>query len=739
MAARLRDPDRAIEQGLLYLHETEVLILDQGRTVFRSAMTIRLLPGSGRFGREDYAALERHYKERNLQIHVIDEFARRGARKIADTLALVAAYFSWGRDRFVAAYFAGRKELLEFATTAESYRRIVEALRNPVQERLVQARETGNHLVLAGPGSGKTTVVVHRVAYLLRVLRAAPESIIALTFNRSAAIEVRKRLYDLVGNDAHGVTVLTYHAMALRLTGVSLAKLGETGQEPDFEALIGRAVDLLEGRVEVGADADELRDRLLRGYRYIVVDEYQDIDRRQYALVSALAGRTAKEGDTRLSIIAVGDDDQNIYAFRKTSVGFIRRFTEDYHAEPVYLVENYRSTQHIISAANEIIAPAPGRMKIDHPIRIDHARLQEPPGGRWETIDELARGQVQLFRVPADRNLQAQLALHEIERLRALDGEADWSDFAVLARTHETLEPIRAYCELHAIPYRTGERVGSGLSAIKTREGHALLGALRRRSGRLIPARALFRWIAARARADPRNPWWEDLMACAVELDLAVGKVRVPALEAIEWFYGSAGARAREAPGHLNVLTAHGVKGREFKHVVVLDAGDWKGGGVEERRLLYVAMTRARETLSLFQSRDNPFLCALGDSEAVRTVEPKVLPLPSAALDRIHRELTPRDVDLGYAGRRAAEHPVHAAIARLRVADQLDLIERDIRDGAGHMVGRLAKGYALPDRTLAAVKVSAIVVRKPRGQEDQLRARPKVDKWETVLCDLTFE
>jgi len=78
--------------------------------------------------------------------------------------------------------------LLEFATTAESYRRIVEALRNPVQERLVQARETGNHLVLAGPGSGKTRVVVHRVAYLLRVLRAAPESIIALTFNRSAAI-----------------------------------------------------------------------------------------------------------------------------------------------------------------------------------------------------------------------------------------------------------------------------------------------------------------------------------------------------------------------------------------------------------------------------------------------------------------------------------------------------------------------------------------------------------------------
>jgi len=96
-------------------------------------------------------------------------------------------------------------------------------------------------------------------------------------------------------------------------------------------------------------------------------------------------------------------------------------------------------------------------------------------------------------------------------------------------------------------------------------------------------------------------------------------------------------------------------------------------------------------------------------------------------------------VDLGYAGRRAAQHPVHAAIARLGVGDALDLVECDLRDGAGRVVGRLAKGYALSDRTLAGVKVSAIVVRKPQGQEEQTRARPKVDQWETMLCDLTFE
>ena len=742
LAPQLKDPAVALEQALLYLHETGVLILDKGRTVFRSAMTIRLLPqeGAPRFVKEDFAPLERHYAERNVQIHVMNEFARQGARRIADALALVAAYFSWTRERFVKMYFAGRKELLEFATTAESYRRIVEDLRHPVQSRLVQARDTGNRLVLAGPGSGKTKVVVHRVAYLLRVLRVAPESIIVLAFNRAAAVEIRRRLRALVGSDAWGVTVLTYHAMALRLTGASLGKLDEAGVEPDFDDLIRRAVDLLEGRSSAGGDADELRDRLLRGYRFILVDEYQDIDALQYALVSALAGRTVREGEKKLSLMAVGDDDQNVYAFRKTSVEFIRRFREDYQAETVYLVENYRSTQHIITAANQVIARAPERMKIDHPIRIDHARAGQPAGGRWERLDAVGRGQVQLLRVPADRNVQAQLAMGEIERLRALDPGADWSQFAVIARTHATLEPIRAYCDQARIPYRTGER-GAGLSAVKTREGHRVLAALRRRSGRLVRSGALARWVARLARREPENPWWEDLAACAETLASATGGVAVPSADAVEWFYESAGAHAREAPGHLNLCTAHGAKGREFAHVVVLDAGDW-AGGEEERRLLYVAMTRAKETLTLFEAspRGLPFLGELRESEAVRAVEPKVVPLPSPALARIHRELTLRDVDIGFAGRRPAGDAVHEAIARLRVGDSLELRGRDLLDGAGRVVGRLAKGFELPAGEIRSVRVSAIVRRSERQTaKPEYRERLKVPEWETVLASLVVQ
>lgn len=573
------------------------------------------------------------------------------------------------------------------------------------------------------------------------MLRTAPESIIVLAFNRSAAVEVRRRLRDLVGDDARGVTVLTYHAMALRLTGVSLGTLNEAAQEPNFEALIDRAVDLLEGRLQVGTDPDELRDRLLRGYRFILVDEYQDIDARQYDLVSALAGRTAKEGDTKLSILAVGDDDQNIYSFRDTSVEFIRRFAQDYHAQPTYLVENYRSTQHIISAANDIIAPAPERMKVDHPIRIDHARIKAPDGGRWEALDEFGRGHVRLIRAPADRNIQAQLAMKEIERLRSLDPQSDWSDFALLARTHGTLEPIRAWCDLHGIAYRTAERNGSGLSAVKTREGHVVLSALRKRAGRLVHSRALARWITECAKGEPNNPWWEDLKACATDLDATVGGMRVPAVEAIDWLHESAGAHARAAPGHLNVLTAHGAKGREFKHVAVLDAGDWLSSKADDRRLLYVAMTRAKETLTIFQAvrRGNPLLQGLENCEAVRAVEPKLVPLPSPDLNRLHRELALGDIDIGFAGRLPESASAHHAIARLRVCDMLTLAGRDLRDSSGCRVGRLAKNYQLPNGKILEVRVSAIVHRTKAQAGDGPWAPPRVDEWESVLCEIVVQ
>ena len=103
-----------------------------------------------------------------------------------------------------------------------------ENLRNPVQQRIVaDDREQTNVLVLAGPGSGKTRVLVRRIAYLLRVRRENPRGILALAYNRHAAVEIRRRLADLLGNDARGITVLTCHGFAMRLVGASFSGRAE--------------------------------------------------------------------------------------------------------------------------------------------------------------------------------------------------------------------------------------------------------------------------------------------------------------------------------------------------------------------------------------------------------------------------------------------------------------------------------------------------------------------------------
>ena len=90
-------------------------------------------------------------------------------------------------------------------------------------------------LVLAGPGSGKTRVLVHRIAYLIRARRENARGILALAYNRHAAVEIRNRLKELIGDDARGVTVLTCHALAMRLAGTTFRKMAEQPDEKLFE------------------------------------------------------------------------------------------------------------------------------------------------------------------------------------------------------------------------------------------------------------------------------------------------------------------------------------------------------------------------------------------------------------------------------------------------------------------------------------------------------------------------
>ena len=599
LSGRIKDPMRLQNRALLWLHEQETIRLNKGLTVFRTAMTIRLEQEKRGFAKVDFEPLAIYYRGQVLQIHIMAEFARRGIGAMSEAMRLVLDYFDLKQEDFLRCWLPDRQTELARETTAESWRAIVESLNNPVQQRIVaDHREQTNVLVLAGPGSGKTRVLVHRIAYLVRARRENPRSIMALVYNRHAAVDIRRRLRELIGNDASGVMVFTCHALAMRLVGASFAETAENPDDEFFRKILRQAVALLHGEGAPPEESDEQRERLLAGFRWILVDEYQDIGPDEYELISALAGRTLDEEEGRLTLFAVGDDDQNIYAFNGASVEFIRRFEADYKSRPAFLVENYRSTHHIITAANAVIEPARERMKVENPIRINRARSKDPRGGEWEKLDPVARGRVQILPAGRDMVPQARTVMAEFQRLQSFSSDWDWSKCAVIARKWEDLVPVRSFCEIHCIPVQMGnEEIPSFW---RLRETRMFIKWLRSRKTGVIDGSDLDNWLGTQTPG-----YWNDLLRQAVdEYALETSDAETLTVHFIEWL-AEWGRQIRRRQRGLLLLTAHRAKGLEFDHVIVLDGG-WKqparnSDADEERRLYYVATLYVRGVVAIFE------------------------------------------------------------------------------------------------------------------------------------------
>ena len=737
------DPTKLMERALLWLHEQEVLRLHRGLTVLRSAMTIKVQPGRRRFTKSDFTPLDMHYQEQVLQIHVMAAYAERGLRSIREAERLAADYFTLGTDEFLDRWLPEVERDKLRPVTPDAWRAIVDDLSRPAQRRVVaDDREQTNVLVLAGPGSGKTRVLVHRIAYLVRVRRELPRGILALAYNRHAAVEIRRRLHELIGDDARGVTVLTCHGLAMRLVGASFEGRSNQLSGNDFAAVLRQATALLKGEGLDETEADERRERLLAGFRWILVDEYQDIGPDQYALISALAGRTLDDSERKLSLFAVGDDDQNIYAFRGASVEFIRRFAEDYAARPAYLTENFRSSRQIIEAANTVIEQSRERMKDDHPIRVNRSRSKEPWGGRWSELDPLTEGRTQILPAGETPISQAQTVVAELRRQARLDPEWSWDRCAVIAREWRYLDPVRSLCRLEGIPVQLANEDGAPLWRL--RETQALLNHLSGGNGALVNSSRIREWL----EAQPQSEWTGLLMQTAAEFELEYGAAGASFSGFREWLAEWSRDVRRRQQGLL-LLTAHRAKGLEFDHLAVLDGGWQRHGGDEDadsaRRLFYVAMTRARETLCLASlGSGHSFLAELASSPAVlRREMPEGLPPAPRELSHVHRRLDLSQVVLGFAGGRNPRHPIHRSIARLSPGDELQLRAHGDRwgllDNEGAVVGQLARKFR-PPRGMQCVsaRVASIATWNRELTESQFRSVTRCKEWEVVVPELSF-
>lgn len=735
----VNDPNKLMDRALLWLHEQQVVALGKGLSVFRPAITLHLNPKGGQFTTQHFAPLEEHYTEQTIQTHVMAAYGEKGLKSIDDAERLAADYFVLDRDAFMRRWMPGRGTEFRRQATGEVWKQIVDALGNSTQEKIVQDdREQTNVLVLAGPGSGKTRVLVHRIAYLVKIKREDPNGILVLAYNRHAVAEIRERLRRLIGDDARFITVSTIHALAMRLVGASFA--GRTGAEgQDFDTLLMDAVKLLRGDGLDKVEAEALRDTLIQGYRWILVDEYQDVGPEEYALISAVAGRSLDDPDMRISLFAVGDDDQNIYSFAGASIRHIRQFEEDYSAKPFFLTENYRSTGHIITAANAVIEAASARMKIGHDITVDKSRSKEPMGGIMATLDPVAHGRVQILGCPAGNDAQAMAALDELVRLSRLIPDWTWSRAAIISRDWRKLAPVRDFAEALGIPVEYANEKLPGLW--RMREMQIFIEALRADHGRVVSLSDLTDIL----NSIPSSRWTDRIGEGLGLLAREVDGRSLPAPDVIEWF----AEWSREAWGEqrgLKLLTAHRAKGLEFDDVVILDGG-WERPSRNEdqdapRRLFYVAMTRARRNLIVMSNDNHEYLPEQSPSIINRHVTPDLSAFPGPR--RYFQSAEMRMVDLSFAGRQRAGHPALRAISEARVGEPIFLTHEfdrwQLKDVHGRSLGRMSKSFTPPaNARFLRGEIAAILRWRKEDGDEAFHHTLRRDAWEVIIPELVFE
>lgn len=600
---------------------------------------------------------------------------------------------------------------------------------NPPQSAAV-AHCDGPLLVLAGAGSGKTRVIVEKIAHLVRSGRYPAKRIAAITFTNKAAKEMRERVARRIKGDdgAEGLTISTFHALGLKLLQLEHAKAGlrrgfsifdaddsasqfkdlMPGAKPDavqaMQALVSRAKNAGLSPAEAEAQARSAReheaaalyaryqarlsafnavdfDDLIRlpvellendadcalGWRerigYLLVDECQDTNDAQYRMLKALAGPAG-------NFTCVGDDDQSIYAWRGANPENLSQLARDYPTlEIVKLEQNYRCSNRVLRAANALIAHNPHEhLKTLWSAQADGERIRV-----WECRDGAH---------------EAERVAGEIHFLHTARGAA-WSEFCVLFRGNHQSRPLEKALQLLRIPYHLSggtafleraevkdalawlrllanpEDDAAFLRAVQAPKREvgattlARLAELAQHAGlplsraaesvgllKQLPARAAnalggFTDVVRGLRADAARLPPADLVRSLNErsglLPALRAQCRSEALfrirrgnldELADWFEGAKGASAGELAASLALLThadrneagnqvrlmsLHGAKGLEFRYVFIVGCEDGtlpheasldEGRLDEERRLLYVGITRAKEQLWLSHARE---------------------------------------------------------------------------------------------------------------------------------------
>lgn len=336
--------EKQIEDALLFLSKVDAIPLEGGFLVLYQAIQITRLEKNSQilYKKKDYAQLNEFYQMKIQQIHIVGEYANMMVKDYQQALQFVSDYFQMDYKKFLRKYFAQERiKEMERNITAEKYHSLFDGL-SKVQEEIIQDNQSRYIVVAAGPGSGKTKVLVHKLASLLLMEDVKQEQLLMVTFSRAAATEFKQRLYELIGKSAAYIEIKTFHSYCFDL-------LGKIGRLEAAGSVIKEAVEWIRNEeVEVGKVTKTV----------VVIDEAQDMDQDEFSLIQALM-----EKNEEMRVIAVGDDDQNIFQFRGSDSKYMQTLTEEYGAIQYDLLENYRSTKVIVAFANLFAARIKKRLK----------------------------------------------------------------------------------------------------------------------------------------------------------------------------------------------------------------------------------------------------------------------------------------------------------------------------------------------------------------------------------------
>ena len=666
-----------VEDALFYLSRMDALKIEGGFLVLYNRLTIERINKDNkvRYKQDDYQKLERFYENKVQQIHIVGEYAKKMITDYKDALQFVEDYFQMNYAAFLNKYFKGsRQRDISRNITPAKFRQLFGEL-SPAQLRIINDRESKYIVVAAGPGSGKTRILVHKLASLLLMEDVKHEQLLMLTFSRAAATEFKKRLIGLIGNAALFVDIMTFHSYSFDL-------LGKVGSLEKAENIIAQATQMIkEHRVE----AKDITRTVL------VIDEAQDISADEFALIEALM-----EHNEDMRVIAVGDDDQNIFEFRGSSATYLQQLIVDKKAVKYELVENYRSKSNLVHFSNQWVQTITQRLK-NTPIMAHDSR----------------KGILRLY-----QHKGTNLAPSVIEEIMATSIQGS---VGVLCRTNE---------EALSLMSRLLER-DKPVKLIQSQDQFQLFDLLEVRFflNSLSLAKGQFtipeeKWKRARLQLEKafgNSRGWELVHRMLGDFESIFPKTRYRS--DFEEFIKESRLEDFSSQEHGTILvsTIHKAKGKEFDEVFLMLSNATCVDN-SERRLLYVGMTRAKSRLSIHY-RGNYL-----DSITAPALEKLTVDSIQEDQKLLILHLGLRDVNLGFSTYR--QKAIHA----LRTGEMLQVVDSDCLNSQGKAVLRFSqafqqnllgfeqKGYVIQD-----VRVNWLVYWKnPETEKEVLVVLPEV-------------